>query len=73
MAPSAEVHLALEAEPAAVVGTVASEEGPEAHRTEGSAFSSKFRPIHASAVKPGGRASLLWDNNIVRIRPEAGA
>ena len=46
---------------------------PHTHRTEGSAFSSKFRPIHASAVKPGGRASLLWDNNIVRIRPEVGA
>ena len=30
MAPSAEVHLALEAEPAVVVGTVASEEGPDA-------------------------------------------
>ena len=28
MAPSAEVHLALEAEPAAVVGTVAPDEGP---------------------------------------------
>ena len=30
MAPSAEVHLALEAEPAAVVGTAAPEEGPDA-------------------------------------------